>query len=155
MADLLDRSVKTERDLGDLLSAPVLVIPRAPLAARAGLKPMASNERYRPRGSSKRSHRRPRPPSRPGSRSPALASILSPGSAAFEPFRVLRTKLRTLGRRAARSAASACVSATAQEGTSAVALGLAAALAQERRAAASCSWRRGCRPPRSSAGWAC
>ena len=34
VADLLDRSVKTERDLEDLVSAPVLVIPRAQPSAR-------------------------------------------------------------------------------------------------------------------------
>ena len=63
--------------------------------------------------------------------SPGLAALLAPGGAAFEPFRVLRTKLRALeAQRPARCLG--LVSATAQEGTSTVALGLAAALAQER-----------------------
>jgi Mrp family chromosome partitioning ATPase len=62
---------------------------------------------------------------------PKLASLLEPGARAFEPFRVLRTKVRTLG--AERSfRCFGLVSATAQEGTSAVAVGLASALAQER-----------------------
>jgi receptor protein-tyrosine kinase/non-specific protein-tyrosine kinase len=62
---------------------------------------------------------------------PRLASLLAPGGRAFEPFRVLRTKVRTLdAERPLRCLG--LVSATAQEGTSAVAVGLAAALAQER-----------------------
>jgi curved DNA-binding protein CbpA len=62
---------------------------------------------------------------------PRLASLLAPGARAFEPFRVLRTKVRTLGaERPFRC--FGLVSATAQEGTSAVAVGLAGALAQER-----------------------
>jgi capsular exopolysaccharide synthesis family protein len=62
---------------------------------------------------------------------PKLASLLAPGAPAFEPFRVLRTKVRALGaERPFRC--FGLVSATAQEGTSAVAVGLAGALAQER-----------------------
>jgi len=62
---------------------------------------------------------------------PRLASLLAPGARAFEPFRVLRTKVRTLdAERPLRCLG--LVSATAQEGTSAVAVGLAGALAQER-----------------------
>jgi Mrp family chromosome partitioning ATPase len=62
---------------------------------------------------------------------PRLASLLAPGSGNFEPFRVLRTKVRTLdAERPLRCLG--LVSATAQEGTSAVAVGLAGALAQER-----------------------
>jgi Mrp family chromosome partitioning ATPase len=60
---------------------------------------------------------------------PALASILNPGSAAFEPYRILKTKLQSLD--ATRSLRClGLVSATGGEGTSTVALGLAAALAQ-------------------------
>ena len=62
---------------------------------------------------------------------PRVATLLAPASAAFESFRVLRTKVHALdAERPARSLG--LVSATAQEGTSAVAVGLAAALAQER-----------------------
>lgn len=62
---------------------------------------------------------------------PKLASLLSPGGRAFEPFRVLRTKVRTLdAERPLRC--FGLVSATAQEGTSAVAVGLAGAFAQDR-----------------------
>lgn len=59
---------------------------------------------------------------------PRLAALLTPGAPGFEPFRVLRTKLRALGE----TRCLGVVSATAREGTSAVALGLATALAQER-----------------------
>jgi capsular exopolysaccharide synthesis family protein len=59
---------------------------------------------------------------------PKLAALLVPGSPGFEPFRVLRTKVRALGE----TSCLGLVSATAREGTSTVALGLAAALAQER-----------------------
>jgi protein-tyrosine kinase len=62
---------------------------------------------------------------------PRLASLLAPDSRAFEPFRVLRTKVGTLdAERPLRCVG--LVSAAAQEGTSAVAAGLAGALAQER-----------------------
>ena len=61
---------------------------------------------------------------------PGLASILKPGSAAFEPFRVLRTKLQTLDA-ASPLRCVGLVSATGGEGTSTIALGLAAALAQQ------------------------
>jgi Mrp family chromosome partitioning ATPase len=61
----------------------------------------------------------------------SLASLLAPGARAFEPFRVLRTKIRTLdAERPLRCIG--LVSATPQEGTSAVAVGLAGALAQDR-----------------------
>jgi succinoglycan biosynthesis transport protein ExoP len=60
----------------------------------------------------------------------SLACLLSPGSPSFEPFRVLRAKVKALGaRRPVRCLG--LVSATAHEGTSTVALGLAAALAQD------------------------
>lgn len=62
---------------------------------------------------------------------PRFAALLAPSSPAFESFRVLRTKLHALdAERPARCLG--LVSATAQEGTSAIAAGLAAALAQER-----------------------
>ena len=61
---------------------------------------------------------------------PAVATLLSPASPAFEAFRVLRTKVHGLdAERPARCLG--LVSATAQEGTSLVAAGLATALAQE------------------------
>jgi Mrp family chromosome partitioning ATPase len=61
----------------------------------------------------------------------ALASLVSPDSPGFETFRILRAKVKTLGDpRPFRCIG--LVSATPQEGTSLVALGLAAALAQER-----------------------
>jgi len=61
---------------------------------------------------------------------PRLASLLAPASPSFVPFRVLRTKVHALGAdRPARCLG--LVSATAVEGTTAVALGLASALAQE------------------------
>jgi Mrp family chromosome partitioning ATPase len=62
-------------------------------------------------------------------RDAGLNAILSPGSAGFEPFRVLRARLQALDA-ARRLRAIGVVSATSGEGTSAVALGLAAALAQ-------------------------
>ena len=62
---------------------------------------------------------------------PRVATLLAPASPAFESFRVLRSKVHALdAERPARRLG--LVSATAQEGTSAVAVGLAAALAQER-----------------------
>jgi protein-tyrosine kinase len=65
-------------------------------------------------------------------REPRLSSLLASESPAFEAFRVLRTKVYALdAERPARCLG--LVSATAREGTSAVAAGLAAALAQERR----------------------
>src|SRR5258708_15069612 len=72
---------------------------------------------------------------------PGLTALLSPGGLGLEPFRVLRTKIKAafegmsmvetvLGEhRSVRCLG--LVSATAREGTTAVALGLAAALAQE------------------------
>ncbi len=72
---------------------------------------------------------------------PGLAALLSPGGLGLEPFRVLRTKIKAafegmsmvetvLGEhRSVRCLG--LVSATAREGTTAVTLGLAAALAQE------------------------
>jgi capsular exopolysaccharide synthesis family protein len=64
-------------------------------------------------------------------REPRLASLLAPDSPAFEAFRVLRTKVQALdAERPARCLG--LVSATRREGTTAVAAGLAAALAQER-----------------------
>ncbi len=62
-------------------------------------------------------------------RDSGLHAILSPGSAGFEPFRILRTKLQGLDA-TRRLRSLGVVSATSGEGTSAVALGLAAALAQ-------------------------
>src|SRR5512143_3738139 len=63
-------------------------------------------------------------------REPRLASLLAPESPAFEAFRVLRTKVHALdAERPARGLG--LVSATAGEGATAVAAGLAAALAQE------------------------
>src|SRR5260370_33382773 len=61
---------------------------------------------------------------------PRLAALLSPDSRAFESFRVLRTKVRALGAERPLGCLG-LVSAIAQEGTSAVAVGLAGALAQE------------------------
>jgi Mrp family chromosome partitioning ATPase len=60
----------------------------------------------------------------------ALVRMLSPQSLDFEPFRVLRTKVKAL-REQRLPRCLGLVSATGGEGTSAVALGLAAALAQE------------------------
>ena len=59
-----------------------------------------------------------------------LASLLSPGSPAFESIRVLRTKVKALGEQRFVHCLG-LVSATAAEGTSALAVGLAAAIAQE------------------------
>jgi len=61
---------------------------------------------------------------------PRLAALLTPDSRAFESFRVLRTKVRALGADRPLGCLG-LVSAIAQEGTSAVAVGLAGALAQE------------------------
>jgi curved DNA-binding protein CbpA len=58
---------------------------------------------------------------------PRLATLLAPASSSFEALRVLRTKVHALdAERPARCLG--LVSATTQEGTSAVAVGLAAAL---------------------------
>jgi capsular exopolysaccharide synthesis family protein len=62
---------------------------------------------------------------------PKLAALLAHGGRAFEPFRVLRTKVRTLDT-GQPLRCFGLVSATAQEGTSAVAVGLAGAFAQDR-----------------------
>jgi Mrp family chromosome partitioning ATPase len=73
---------------------------------------------------------------------PGLAALLSPASPGFEPFRALRARLsgaleatsmvdRTIGEERSVSCLGV-VSATPREGASAVALGLAAAFAQER-----------------------
>jgi Mrp family chromosome partitioning ATPase len=59
-----------------------------------------------------------------------LASLLSPGSAAFESIRVLRTKVKAFAEQRFVHCLG-LVSATAHEGTSALAVGLAAAVAQE------------------------
>jgi Mrp family chromosome partitioning ATPase len=59
-----------------------------------------------------------------------LAALLSPATPGFERFRVLGTKVKALGEHRFMNTLG-LVSATAEEGTSAVALGLAAALAQE------------------------
>jgi Mrp family chromosome partitioning ATPase len=70
-----------------------------------------------------------------------LAALVSPGTSAFEPLRVLRTKVKTAleGMSMVETALNerrlvrclGVVSATNGEGTSAIALGLATALAQE------------------------
>jgi polysaccharide biosynthesis transport protein len=61
---------------------------------------------------------------------PALAHMLSPEAVAFEPFRVLRAKIKAIGvERPFRCLG--LVGAAEGEGTSTVCLGLAAALAQE------------------------
>ena len=63
-------------------------------------------------------------------REPRLCGLLAPESPAFEAFRVLRTKVHALdAERPARCLG--LVSATAREGTTVVAAGLAAVLAQE------------------------
>jgi len=63
---------------------------------------------------------------------PLLASTLVPGSPLFERFRVLRAKVKTIGaERPFRCVA--VMGAIEGEGTSTVALGLAVALAEERR----------------------
>jgi len=59
-----------------------------------------------------------------------LASMLAPGSATFESIRVLRTKVKTLGEQRFVHCLG-LVSATAAEGTSALTVALAAAIAQE------------------------
>lgn len=65
-------------------------------------------------------------------RDPALAAQILPGAAAFETFRVLRTKVKNAVAAAPGSARClGVVSATRGEGTTTVALGLAGALAQE------------------------
>src|SRR5256712_13659188 len=61
---------------------------------------------------------------------PGLASLLSPGSAAFESIRVLRTKVKAFGEQRFVHCLG-LVSATGSEGTSALVVGLAAAIAQE------------------------
>jgi Mrp family chromosome partitioning ATPase len=60
----------------------------------------------------------------------ALLRLLSPGEPEFEPFRVLRSQVKALGRTDA-PRCLALVGASAGEGTSTVTLGLATALAQE------------------------
>src|SRR2546428_13490475 len=61
---------------------------------------------------------------------PGLAARRSPGPAAFESIRVLRTKVKAFGEQRFVHCLG-LVSATAREGTSALVVGLAAAIAQE------------------------
>jgi Mrp family chromosome partitioning ATPase len=69
-------------------------------------------------------------PSPPTSRTTRLAALLSPATPGFERFRVLGTTVKVLGVHRFVNCLG-LVSATAEEATSAPALGLAAGLAQE------------------------